>query len=296
MTTPTLLAVPIALAAAASFGAAGYLQHRAARDAPERGLLRPRLLWDLLQIGSFRWSLLLSVAAFALQVWALSLAPLALVQPLLITQLFCYLGLVTLRMHHSPDLRLLLGAAVASAGLAIFLLSGQPTPPPPGATISGGAALALGLSLAAVVTVALLVAPKLPSEWRAVTLAVACAVCYGVTAGLVRTLTMGDLADLFSRWELYAVVVVAPVGFLLNQNAFQNGILGAVAVAIITVGDPCVSITVGAVWLHETLPVGWVVTTVQALALLGTISGTLLMARRAQVVADRGDPAQLEAA
>jgi drug/metabolite transporter (DMT)-like permease len=285
-----LLAVPIALAAAASFGTAGYLQHRAAREAPPRGPLRPRLLWDLLQLSTFRWSLLLSAMGFALQVWALGIAPLALVQPLLITQLICYLGLVSVRLHHTPDRGLLLGAGLACLGLVVFLLTSRPSPTS-GARISGTAALALGLSLTAVLTTALLISRRLPSEWRSVALAVACAVCYGVTAGLVRTLTLGEVWQLFQQWELYAIVVVAPLGFLLNQNAFQNGMLGAVAVAIITVGDPVISVAVGVVWLNEALRVGWLWTTAQVLALLVTVFGTLLLARRAQIVADHADTA-----
>ncbi|MDN5804976.1 MAG: DMT family transporter, partial [Microlunatus sp.] len=253
----TVIAVPIALGAAAAFGGAGYLQHVAAHQAPPRGPLRPRLLWDLLQIRGFRWSIVLSALAFAFQVSALSLAPLALVQPLLITQLIVFLGLVTVRQHRTQDRKLLLGAGLAAVGLTVFLLTSRPSPTPPGVQISGGAALTLGLTLAGVVIAALVAASRLPSEWRSVCLAVACAVCYGVTAGLVRTLSLSGWGSLFQHWELYAIVVIAPLGFLLNQNAFQNGVLGSVAVSIITVGDPIVSITVGAIWLGETLAVGW---------------------------------------
>ncbi len=287
MGIPTAAAVPIALAAAASFGAAAYLQHAAAQEVPQRGALRPRLIWDLLHNRRFRWSIELSAVAFALQVWALSIAPLAMVQPLLITQLIFYLLLVSIRMHHSPDSGLLLGAGIAAAGIIGFLLVSRPAPTPAHARIGGLAAVVCGVILTAVVVSALLVATRLRKEWRAVPLAAACAVCYGVTAALVRSLTSAGWPGLFSRWELWAVVVVAPIGFLLNQNAFQNGILGSVAVATITVGDPVVSVAAGAVWLGETLAVGPGWTTGQVLSLLAVITGILLLAHRAQRVVDR---------
>lgn len=289
MSLPWGVAVPIALAAAAGFGGAAYLQHEAAREAPPRGPLRPRLIWDLLKIAGFRWSIGLSIGAFALQVWALSLAPLALVQPLLITQLIFYLLLVSLRTHHTPDRALLGGAGLAAAGLATFLAVSRPASPPPGVQISGPRAFLLGAVLIGVVALALMAASRLRSEARAVPLAVACAVCYGVTAGLIRSLSTGGWSHAFGQWELYAIVVIAPAGFLLNQNAFQNGLLGSVAVATITVGDPIVSVAVGVVWLEETLAVGWGWTTGQVLALLAVIGGILLLTRRAQIVAERTD-------
>lgn len=287
MAIPALVAVPIALAAASSFGGAAYLQHAAAQQAPPRGPLRPKLIWDLLQNRWFRWSIVLSAVAFVMQVWALSIAPLALVQPLLISQLIFYLLLVSIRMHNTPDLGMLLGAAIAAAGIICFLFVSRPAPTPPNVRIGSFSAVVFGAVLTGVVVVALLVATRLRSEWRAVPLATACAVCYGVTAALVRSLTGSDWTALISQWQLYAVIVVAPIGFMLNQNAFQNGLLGSVAVATITVGDPVVSVLAGAIWLHETLAPGTAWAIGQTLSLVAVIGGILVLAHRAQVVADR---------
>lgn len=284
-----VVAIILSLAAAGSFGSAGYLQHASARRAPKRGPLRPRLLLDLLSDRRFAVSLVLSVAAFACQVAALHLAPLALVQPLLATQLVWYLGLVTVRHHHRPDAILLGGALLATAGLVGFLLVSRPTAPPPGAQIAGSTALIAGIGLTALTAAALLIGSRLRSEWRAVPFAVACAVFYGVTAALVRSLVSGGIGwSIFTQWELYAIAVVAPMGFLLNQNAFQNGMFGSVAVAIITVGDPAVSVGLGVVWLDESLAGGWVWTLAQVLTLVAMAAGVLVLAHRAQVLAERG--------
>jgi hypothetical protein len=86
-------AVALALLAAGCFCTTGYLQHESARAAPRRGPLHPRLLLDLLADRRLALSLALSVAAFAFQLAALHLAPLALIQPLLATQPLCYLTL-----------------------------------------------------------------------------------------------------------------------------------------------------------------------------------------------------------
>jgi drug/metabolite transporter (DMT)-like permease len=288
-TGSTVAAVALALVAAASFGSAGYLQHASARNAPRRGPLRPRLLLDLLSDRRFAGSLLLSVAAFACQVAALHLAPLALVQPLLATQLVWYLGLVTVRHHHSPDGVVLAGALLATEGLVGFLLVSRPSPPSPGAQIAGAAALIAGVGLTILTAAALLVGSRVRSEWRAVPFAVACAVFYGVTAALVRSLVSGGIGwDIFTHWELYAIAVIAPMGFLLNQNAFQNGMFGSVAVAIITVGDPVVSIGLGAIWLDESLAGGWASTLAEVLTLVAMAAGVLILAHRAQVLVERG--------
>lgn len=287
MAIPAPAAIPIALAAAACFGGAAYLQHAAAQQAPPRGPLRPRLIWDLLQNRRFRWSIALSALAFALQVWALSVGPLALVQPLLISQLICYLLLVTIHLHKTPDSGMLLGAGIAASGIICFLLVSRPSPTPPGARINGGSAIVCAAVLTAVVAVSLVLATRLRAEWRAVPLATACAVCYGITATLVRSLASSDWHGLLTRWELYAIVVIAPIGFMLNQNAFQNGILGSVAVATITVGDPAVSVVAGAVWLGEKLAVGPGWSTGQAVALVAVITGILVLAHRAQLVVNR---------
>ncbi len=279
------VAVPVAVGAAASFGTAGFLQHQAAQEVPPTGPLRPGLLYTLIKVPKFRWGVSLAALGFALQVVALDFAPLAIVQPILVTGLLFYLGLAALAMRRPLDRLLLLGALLALAGLIGFLVVSQPA----GGSrqFTGEAALPLGLALVSVVAVCLLVASRLSQEWRALPLAAATAVCYGVTAGLMRSILLApDLPTLFSQWQLYAVIVVGPAGFLLNQNAFQEGRIGAVAVATINVGDPMVAIGVGAAWLGESLSSAAWQTTAEVLLLMLMAGGVLLLAHRAQQVVE----------
>ncbi len=108
---------------------------------------------------------------------------------------------------------------------------------------------------------------------------------YGVTAGVAK-LALGLLHDdglmaLLRSWPLYAVLVIGPAGFLLNQNAYQSDRAMAPALAVITVTDPLVGIGVGVLWLEENLQsgVGPVLGEVFALAALAV--GVWLLAHGA---------------
>lgn len=290
MQTIQLFAVIPAICAAAAFGAAGLLQHRADRQAPESKALRPQLLFDLIKIPAFRWGVILGALGFALQVTALAFGPLALVQPILATGVLFYLGIAAVMMRQAPDWPLVGAALLTAVGLSGFLLAAHPDGGSrqfAGGGFPGVAVLVLGASLVAVVVLCLIIS-RATKRFRALPLAIAAAVCYGVTAGLVRSLVVSvDLATLLSQWQLYAVIVLGPIGFLLNQNAFQAGSVGSLAVAIITVGDPVVSIIVGAIWLGESLGGGPGRIIGEVISLLVMAAGIVLLARRAQKVGAR---------
>jgi drug/metabolite transporter (DMT)-like permease len=95
-----------------------------------------------------------------------------------------------------------------------------------------------------------------PRQVRPLWLALACGLDFGVNAFLLKlvpaTLPMG-FSDPLKQWPLYAIVITAPAGFLLNQNAFQAGTLISPVLAIITTVDPLVSIGVAYAWLGETI-------------------------------------------
>jgi drug/metabolite transporter (DMT)-like permease len=89
---------------------------------------------------------------------------------------------------------------------------------------------------------------------RPVWLALACGAGFGVTAFLLKlvpdTLAQG-FSDPMRQWPLYLPVIIGPTGFLLNQNAFQAGLLIAPMLAIITTVDPLTSIAIAHLWLGE---------------------------------------------
>jgi drug/metabolite transporter (DMT)-like permease len=280
------VAVPAAVAAAASFGAAGVLQHRATHQAPDRRPLSPGLLVDLIKLNGFRSGVLLGALGFALQVTALRFGPLILVQPLLVTGVLFYLVFGAAFARRRLDRVLVLGTSMAIVGLSAFLVVSRPHPG--SGQFTSAAAVPLAVGLAGVVTVCLLVAVRLRAELRTLPLAVAASVCYGVTAAMVRSLAGGDVGwGLLHRWELYAVAVVGPAGFLLNQNAFQKGAVGSLALAIITVGDPLVAIGLGVAWLGESISTGGWSIAGEVLALAVMVGGVFLLATRARHLTER---------
>jgi drug/metabolite transporter (DMT)-like permease len=156
------------------------------------------------------------------------------------------------RRCQPPDRVTFFGAACCVGGVGGFLATASPTG---GSTFApAAAALPLGSALAAIVGGCLAAARWGPRQVRPLWLALACGVAFGVNAFLLKivpaTLPAG-FANPLRQWPLYLLVFVTPAGFILNQNAFQAGMLIAPVLAVITTADPLVSITLGYFLLHE---------------------------------------------
>jgi len=178
----------------------------------------------------------------------------------------------------------MLGALTALAGLSAFLLIARRSGG--GEQFSGHAALPLGVGLVIVVEGCLAISTQIDSEIRSLPLAAATAVCYGVTAGLVRSLTTHGLeVNIFTEWELYAVAIVGPAGFLLNQNAFQAGRLISPVLAVITTVDPLVSIGLATVLLEERVVATPAAMVAEGFFLAVMTGGIVALAHRAPRVA-----------
>ena len=215
------VAVPAAVAGAASFGAASALQQRATKEVPDAGVLGPQLLVELARRP--RWLLASGAVGLglALQLVALAFAPLTLVQPILVSGIVFGTLAAAWLAHRRPDRTVVLGAVCASVGLAALLALARPDggtgqlPPLP-------AMAPLALVLAGVVAACFVVAVRTDGPGRVGALALATGVCYGVTAGLMKIVTAelrtgGPLLAL-THAPLYVVCVVGPLGFLLSQQ------------------------------------------------------------------------------
>jgi drug/metabolite transporter (DMT)-like permease len=180
------------------------------------------------------------------------------------------------------------GTACCAAGLAGFLLTARPGTGRD--TVSLPAVIPLAAVLAAVLAACLGVAHFGPRRHRPIALALACGTVYGVTAFLFK-LAPSSLSHGFSQpgraWPLFALVLVAPLGYLLNQNVFQASAVLPPVLAVITVADPLVSIGIAHLWLDEPIAVGFGNVAAEALSLLLMGAGITALARRApQVVAN----------
>jgi hypothetical protein len=124
-TAATAIAVLAAPAAAASFGVAGALQHRQARLTPEVGGVR--LLARLAARPLWLAGIALASIAYGLQALALAFGPLALVAPIVATDLLFALP-VAARWSRPLRAREWLGCVLAAGGVAAFLAAAPPSP------------------------------------------------------------------------------------------------------------------------------------------------------------------------
>jgi hypothetical protein len=237
-----------------------------------------------------------NVAGFALQVLALNLSSLAVVQPLLVFDLvFAVLivrsvGWDANRLPPGTkrwDPVLFLGVGAATVGVAGFLAIGRPSAGH--SNVGFGVLTPLAIGLVVLVGGCLTVAARSPSL-RPLALALACGVCYGVAAFAIKLVTSefaGGPAQAFTNWPIYVFAVVGPAGFILNQDALQQGRFLAPVQAIMTTADPVISIGLGVLWLGVRLGSSPADIFGQVASLLLMAAGIVITARRAPQVVGR---------
>jgi hypothetical protein len=279
----SLIAVLAALAGSLVFGVSSVAEQRGTQRVERRPPLSPKLLLDLIRQPLWLAAIGATVVGFAFQIVALSFGPLALVEPILISDLIIA-TLIAAYLRKRFDPIVLAGVAAAAVGVAGFLVIARPSGGR--ATVGFVSVLPVFVGLAVVLAGCLAVAERSQNA-RPIALALACGVDYGVSAFVVKLLTEdfhGGLPQVFSHWPIYALAVVGPLGFLLNQNAFQQGILLAPVLAVITVCDPVVSIALAASWLGEKLTSTPAAVAGEVLALLVMTTGIVILAHRAPIV------------
>jgi hypothetical protein len=193
---------------------------------------------------------------------ALDNGSLALVQPILVGDLMSAVLIswyLRKRAHvqrpggKRADQVMFAGVAATTIGVAGFLAIGRPSAGSNHATFSTLPPLAIGLAL--LVGACLMVGAK-SENLRPLATALACGLCYGVAAFSIKLVTAefgGGPERVFSDWPIYVFLVAGPLGFLLNQDAFQQGTFLAPVQAIITSTDPVISIALGIAWLNVTV-------------------------------------------
>jgi drug/metabolite transporter (DMT)-like permease len=233
-----------------------------------------------------------TLLGFALQVLALKYGPLALVEPLLACGLI-FAVLINSYLRKRFDPILLAGVVCTAAGIAGFLIISNPSA---GRTTVGFfTVLPLAAGLAAALAGCLALAGR-TTLYRPLALALACGICYGVSAFLVK-LVISDvnagIGALLTDWPIYALAIVGPLGFLLNENAFQSGTLIAPVLSIITVCDPVVSVALGWLWLGERLSSTPAGIAGEVITLLLMAAGIVIIAHRAQHLIPNSQPASV---
>jgi hypothetical protein len=258
----TPIAVVTAVAAALVLGISSVADQRSTKRVKPARSGSPSILLELVRQPLWLLAIGANLAGFALQVVALDFGSLALVQPLLVCDLiFAVLisrHLAVQRGDQPPGgrrngLAVFTGVGAATAGVAGFLVVGRPSSGH--ADVKFDVLLPLATGLVVVAGGCLALAAR-NQNLRPLALALACGVNYGVAAFAVKLVTTefgGGPAKVFTNWPIYVLAVVGPVGFILNQDAFQQGTFLAPVQAIITTADPVISIGLGVLWLGVVL-------------------------------------------
>ena len=285
-----LIAVVAALGSSLAYAITAVTEQLATKRVRRRRALSPELLLDLIKQPLWLAGIGANVASFVLQVVALRFGPLALVEPILVCDLI-FAGLITAALRKRVDLVLGAGLLACTAGIIGFLVIARPS--------AGRQAIGLTEALALLAGFAAVLAGCLAvARWnrtaRPLALALACGAAFAVTDFSIKLATAelgGGLANLVTHWPIYAVAVIGPIGFVLNQNAFQAGTLLAPVLAIITITDTIGDIGLAWLLLDEKLASGPAAIAGQAASLLVMTVGIVILAHRSPQAARGQDQA-----
>lgn len=273
-----IISVLAGLAAGASFALAGVLQQRVAATRPEDESLSLSLLKDLAKQKLWVAGISFAFLSYAFQSVALAFGPLALVQPLIITELLFALPLSAYLYGSRLAARDWFGVLLVAGGLAVAILEAAPTggnPQPPlyrwllllaavGA-IAGGA-LAVGRT-------------RGPGAIRASLYALAGASIMGTQSSLLDN-TIQHLQDGFvatvTAWQTYLLIIASIVGLLLIQSAFQSGPLSA-SLPVFDSVQPIVAVVIGVVVFKEQLSASTASLVIAAAGLVAVGVGVVLL-------------------
>lgn len=255
------LVVALSAAAALAFSVSTTLKKASAGQVPDArssrtggvagfvaGTLRNPLWWA---------GILADAIGLGLQVLALHLGPLAVVQPLLVSGLLFALLLRHRRWWDISRRELGWAAVLIGCLIGFLVLSGSTTGTRQLTTADRlPAAIAAAVGLGAAGTCLFLAQRGVPASTRAALTGCAVGAVYAATAALIKAATNvaaghGLLAVLAS-WQLYTVLAVGAMGLFLAQLAFQAGPLTASLPAMATV-DPLLSVAIGVLVYDEHL-------------------------------------------
>jgi hypothetical protein len=198
------------------------------------------------------------VAGLALQVIALHLGALAVVQPLMLSGLvFAILlrGAVARRL----SARQALWAVVIAAALGSFLvISNGGTAPAHAAVDRLPAVISAACGLGLVVFAMSSGARARVLNTRAGLMGVAAGTIYAATAALIKSvsdLALRGFVPFITGWQLYALIVIGAAGLVVGQIAFRAGPMSA-ALPVASTVDPLLSIVLGVAIYDERVRLG----------------------------------------
>jgi drug/metabolite transporter (DMT)-like permease len=254
-TASITVAVPCALGAAVAFAIANVEQMRAARVTEAPAEVSATLLVRLARSRKWLIGLATAVGGFGLQAVALFLAPVVLVQPLIVTELLFALPLAAWYAGVRLHAREWVGAGLVAGGITAFLVIGNPSGD--NAHITTFATVSMSVVVGSAVVLMVVIAESFATKpmIRATGLALAASACFGMLS--VMTKVVGrqfqhDKLETLTHAQCYILAVFAISGLLLSQTAFRIAPL-SVTLPVIDIGEPAIASLLAVLALHETL-------------------------------------------
>ncbi|MFG2767659.1 DMT family transporter [Streptomyces rubiginosohelvolus] len=254
----TLLSIALALIAALGNAAASVLQRRAASlDLAQAPADRSHTRFGWMRRPVWFWGAGMLIISGAAQALALATGPLALVQPVMTTELLFTLVLAALVFRWPPGARTWTAFFTMAVGLSAILLLASPsdgteTAPPERWLLSA-------LPAAIVVTLLVAASRRVKGPGRAAVLGSATAIGFAFTAALVKDtlgLASAHPERLLTGWQVYTTAVVGLGSFLMLQATWRAGSLAASQPAL-TLGDALLSVVLGVALFGEHVTLGW---------------------------------------
>lgn len=273
--------VVAAALAGAVFTAIGIVvRQRATMDVPEDRGVSTEMITTLLRRPLWWAGTASAVTGYAFQAVALTFGSLLLVAPLMVSALLFALPLSAWLAHRRVS-RLEWGwAIVLTVALAVFVSLARTKPGDYEASESTAIAVAAGCLVLVGGCVA--IAARLADWRRAITLAVAVGVMFGMVAVLTKIethiATEAGAVRLLTSPVTYALIVFGVGATLLQQSAFHAGSLKASVPAMLVL-EPVVAVLLGQVVLGEHLMVDTTKAVVLGIAVAAMTAATIALGR-----------------
>ncbi len=273
-----MIAVIVSLLAACSFGVAAALQHQQAHQVAGDGTVRVTLLTDLLRQPRWLASIAAAAIAYGLQAVALSFGPITLVAPVIALDLLFALPLAAWWSRRRLRGRDWAGAGLVACGVGVFLAS---SPPAAGRSDASAREWLTVFGVVAIIVVAAVVAAgRFTEVIRALLLAAAAGVLFGllaaVTLSFTRLVRGSGLAAALGHWQPWTLMSLGIIGLLLSQSAFQSGALTA-SLPVIDTLEPISGVLIGVLIFDERLAASSVTLLAQLAGAAAAVVGIVLL-------------------
>lgn len=272
--------VLLALLAAFFLAVGIVVRQRATLDVPPDDGVSSVMFLTLLRRPLWWAGTAAAVAGYVFQALALAKGSLIVVQPILVSALLFALPMSAKLADRRVTRAEWLWAVLLTAALTVFLLLAKTRPGDYEASVPMTATVAVVCTVA--VTVCVVIAVRKAGWRRAVLLAVAVGVLFGVVAVLTKLamhlLTHDGLVAVIATPVPYLLALLGVVAVFLQQSAFHAGSLQT-SVPTMLVLEPVIAVVLGAAVLGEHLTVDGVKAVALTAAIVAMAAATVALGR-----------------